>query len=196
MARRSKGERFQHMISVAIKIIGEEGVDALSHRRLAERANVPLGSTTYWFKSRDDILTQALARFAADESVALEHGFASLRVSTVDDLIDVLAGYIARIEVEDRGRLVAHYALFQEASRNPTLRKALHDWTEQWVTLLAEQLAHAGVKDSQRHARVLMPLLDGLLINHLADPVDDFGEEVLRPALRLVCSGWSASRSD
>jgi TetR/AcrR family transcriptional regulator, regulator of biofilm formation and stress response len=194
VARTRTGERFQHMVAVAIRIIGEEGVDALTHRRLAERAQVPLGSTTYWFESRDEILTQALTHFASEEGGALDERFASLEVSTLAQLIDVLVEHVASQDGEDRWRTVAQYAVFSEAGRNPVLRHALHAWTEQWVKHLTEQLSHAGVEDAEARARVLVPLLDGLLINQLADPVDHFGDEVLRPALQLVCAGWTPTR--
>lgn len=193
MARSGTNERFQRMISVACRIIGEEGVGALTHRRLAERAAVPLGSTTYWFSSRDEILTQALTYFAAEESAALQQRFASVKVSTVDQLIDVLVDYVTSQDDVDRCRSVAQYALFQEASRNPALRHALHEWTEQWVKHLSEQLNHAGIADGERRARVLVPLLDGLLLNQLADPAERFSEDVLRPALRVMCAGWAQS---
>jgi TetR/AcrR family transcriptional regulator, regulator of biofilm formation and stress response len=182
------------MITVAIRIIGEEGIDALTHRRLAEQAEVPLGSTTYWFESRDEILTQALTHFAADESAALEQQFAALEVATVGQLIDVLVDHLAIQDSADRWRVVAQYALFQEASRNPVLRDAVRAWTDQWVKHLAEQLIHAGVDDAERRARVLVPLLDGLLVNQLADPTDRFGHDVVRPALQAVTAGWVGAR--
>jgi TetR/AcrR family transcriptional regulator, regulator of biofilm formation and stress response len=196
VARGRTGNRFEHMLSVAIRIIGEEGVHALSHRRLAERAGVPLGSTTYWFESRNEILTQALTRFAAEESATLAERFATLHVSDLTQLIDVIVDHVASQDEEERWRAVAQYAVFEEASRNPALRHALHEWTEQWVKHLAEQLTLAGVDRAESRARVLVPLLDGLLFNQLADPADDFGDQVLRPALHALCDGWTSPRRD
>lgn len=182
------------MVTVAIRIIGEEGIDSLTHRRLAEQAGVPLGSTTYWFESRDEILTQALAHFAADEGAALEEQFTALVVATVDQLVDVLVEHVASQDSAERWRAVAQYALFQEASRNPVLRDAVRAWTDQWVKHLTEQLVHANVSDAEHRARVIIALLDGLLVNQLADPVDRFGDDVVRPALQTLTAGWSPAR--
>ncbi len=38
----------------------EEGFSALTHRAVANRAGVPLASTTYYFSSVDDLAEQAL----------------------------------------------------------------------------------------------------------------------------------------
>src|SRR3954447_23533090 len=48
--------RHRALLEAALDVIGREGIDALSHRRVAEVAGVPLGSTTYDFTSREDML--------------------------------------------------------------------------------------------------------------------------------------------
>lgn len=196
MARQRQAARFEHMLSVAVRIIGEEGVHALTHRRLADRAQVPLGSTTYWFASRNEILTQALTRFAAEESAALARLFQTLQVQTLDQLLDAITDHVANQDGEERWRVVAQYAVFEEASRNPALRQALHAWTDLWVKHLAEQLTAVGVAQAETRARVLVPLLDGLLLNQLADPTDGFADNVVRPALHAVCDAWAPSGRD
>ena len=46
---------------------GATGRQAVTHRAVAEEAGVPLGSTTYYFDSRDDLLGQALEHVSAQE---------------------------------------------------------------------------------------------------------------------------------
>ena len=52
------------LLQTTLRLIADEGIDAVSHRSVAEAAGVPLGSTTYWFSSRQDMLRQALEYFA------------------------------------------------------------------------------------------------------------------------------------
>ena len=191
MARARGPARFEHLAEIAIRIIGEEGVQALTHRRLAERADVPLGSTTYWFESRTAILTLALGRFATAETAALSERFAALRSTGLRTLLDAICEHVAGQDAGERWRLAAQYAVFEEASRNPDLRSVLHEWTAVWLRHLTEQLEAAGVEEAPVRARVLLSLLDGLLLNQLADPVDGFDRTVLRPALDAVCGPWA-----
>jgi DNA-binding transcriptional regulator YbjK len=54
--------RRDRIAGAALAVIMERGVGAVSHRGVAERSGVPLGSTTYHFKSLDDLLVTAVER--------------------------------------------------------------------------------------------------------------------------------------
>lgn len=60
MARRYDPERRQRIIDAAIRVVGDRGIAGLSHRTVAAEADVPLGSTTYHFKTLDDLMVAAL----------------------------------------------------------------------------------------------------------------------------------------
>lgn len=60
MARRYDPERRQRIIDAAIRVVGEKGIGGLSHRSVAAAADVPLGSTTYHFKTLDELLVATL----------------------------------------------------------------------------------------------------------------------------------------
>src|SRR5699024_11595523 len=53
----------------AIRVIAQHGIEALTHRKVAAEADVPLGSTTYHFANLDDLISAALAE-AADSNVS------------------------------------------------------------------------------------------------------------------------------
>jgi TetR/AcrR family transcriptional regulator, regulator of biofilm formation and stress response len=43
-----------------LRIVADTGADAVTHRRVAEVAQLPLASTTYYFASKEELLTAAL----------------------------------------------------------------------------------------------------------------------------------------
>src|SRR3712207_8396141 len=47
---------------------------AVTHRRVAEDAGVPLGSLTYWFAAKDDLLRETLRLFVEEEAERLRRG--------------------------------------------------------------------------------------------------------------------------
>lgn len=56
--------RKERILDAALDVIAENGVHRTTHRRIATRARVPLGSLTYYFDGIDDLLAQAFARLA------------------------------------------------------------------------------------------------------------------------------------
>lgn len=58
--RRDPERRRREIVEAAAALVVEEGPDALTHRKVAARAGVPLGSTTQYFATLDDLRAAAL----------------------------------------------------------------------------------------------------------------------------------------
>lgn len=54
--------RRERILDAALDVVAELGVHGTTHRRIAARAGVPLGSLTYYFAGIDEILAEAFAR--------------------------------------------------------------------------------------------------------------------------------------
>ncbi|MFE2937990.1 TetR/AcrR family transcriptional regulator [Streptomyces sp. NPDC059255] len=65
--------RKERILDAALDVIAESGVHRTTHRRIAARAEVPLGSLTYYFDGIDDLLAQAFARLADTMSALYRH---------------------------------------------------------------------------------------------------------------------------
>ncbi|MDT7651238.1 MAG: hypothetical protein QOI36_2644, partial [Pseudonocardiales bacterium] len=64
----AKGERRrQELVTAAAGLLRSGGFEAVRHRAVAERAGLPLASTTYYFASLDDLVTAAVERTSRDE---------------------------------------------------------------------------------------------------------------------------------
>ncbi|HYN56062.1 MAG TPA: TetR family transcriptional regulator [Motilibacterales bacterium] len=64
----SKGEqRRQQVLEAASGVLMAEGFRALTHRRVALAAGVPLGTTTYYFTSRGDLVRATVGVLIEDE---------------------------------------------------------------------------------------------------------------------------------
>jgi DNA-binding transcriptional regulator YbjK len=183
--RRSSGERRLLLIQATLELIAEGGVDAVSHRAVALRADVPLGSTTYWFASRQQMLHDALEYFARTEIAALRERLAPVlgRDLSSRELVDAFTDILLPQLDESRSRTIAQYALLQEAAREPELESVCRDWTEAWEQALQPVFASLGGADSLLEARMFLAMLDGLLLGQLAAPAPDVETTVIRPAL-------------
>jgi TetR/AcrR family transcriptional regulator, regulator of biofilm formation and stress response len=178
--------RRELLLEVTIELIAREGVDAVTHRRVAQLAEVPLGSTSYYFSSREEMLVEALATFGRQEIASLRARLTDLPVRRpsgrryVDELLEFLAPQLG----DDHWRTVAQYALLCEAARRPELAPVVREWTQQWWTVLEEVFVALKAPDPALEAKMLLAMLDGFLLEQLGAPDVDFMATVLKPALR------------
>ena len=126
--------RREALLEAVLQIVAEAGVDAVTHRRVAEVAELPLASTTYWFSSKDDLLTAAL-ELAAERDIARLAASASERgdddaTDPVEAIVSLLLDPVEEGLRTSRGSLIATYTLLLEAARRPALREITARWTE------------------------------------------------------------------
>ncbi len=62
--RRTDPGRRDRIVDACLDVIADVGVAGASHRRIAARADVPLGSMSYHFAGMDELLREAFTRFA------------------------------------------------------------------------------------------------------------------------------------
>ncbi len=177
------------MLEGALKIIADTGVEAVTHRRIAEVTGLPLASTTYWFESKDELLTAAL-ELAAGRDIARLRAFAARTVGHNEALENAIASILGATEkfVEtNRGSLMAAYALLLEAARRPALQRVARGWTDAYRDTVGSLLARAGSQHPAADAELLLAAADGLLLGQLASgDVASLGPRLRRLAQALI----------
>jgi TetR/AcrR family transcriptional regulator, regulator of biofilm formation and stress response len=192
-ARPVRGEARRDLIlDAAIAVLGQEGLSALTHRRVAAEAGLPLAATTYWFSSKDELLVSAFRR-AADKDIARVRSVAA--AAEGKDVADALADVLGAEVSDGRTALVACFTMWVEAARRPELRELATAWTEAYEDVIAELLRAAGSREPRVDARLLTAALDGLLLGLLAHGgVTVDAREELRPQLRRLVGALTARR--
>src|SRR5882724_3633249 len=182
----TKGRREQ-ILEATLRVIGRDGREAVTHRAVAEEAGVPLGSTTYYFDSRDDLLGQALEHVAAHEVERYGRLGEELRtVKSGRELADRLISELVAA-AEDRVAYIAEYELWLEAGRRPDLREAAQNWCDAEQRAVAGALDELGSNDPRADASLVVAAIDGLGERVLAredDPAKAAKE--FRPELRRL----------
>jgi DNA-binding transcriptional regulator YbjK len=169
-ARRDPEARRQQIVTAAVRAIAEHGVGNVTHRRIAALAGVPLGSTTYYFPTLDDLIAAALREATEYARAGLEAWAEELTVSR--DLpatfVDLALRYL-----EDRGQALLEYEVCLAAARTPELRPAAQLWIDGLRGICAR---FAGPE----RGFALAALLDGYLLQALVTdgPLDTEGLRV------------------
>jgi DNA-binding transcriptional regulator YbjK len=169
VARPRNTERVDAILKAAIRIVGERGPDAVTHRAVAEEAGVPLAATTYYFSSKRELLDEAL-RYAADRDVEDMRRLAAdfpVDAPSADVFAEIIARYLAYQARARRTMVVAQYELALEAARRPSLRTTARRQAEAFLVLVEPMLRAIGSREPRRDARLLMAAMDGLLLDEM-----------------------------
>ena len=187
MATQATQGRREQILEAALRLIGRSGRQAVTHRAVADEAGVPLGSTTYYFDSRDDLLAQALEYVAAEEIERYGRLGGELRqVRSGRQLADRLIEELVAA-ARDRVAYTAEYELWLEAGRRPELREAAQNWCDAEQRAVAGALEDLGSSDPAADASLVVAAIDGLGERVLAreeDPAQAARE--FRPELRRL----------
>jgi TetR/AcrR family transcriptional regulator, regulator of biofilm formation and stress response len=187
----------QAILDAALRLVGQGGTSALTHRRVAEIAGVSLSATTYYFRSKAQILEQAL--FLAAERELTE-------LSAVHDLFDpatmTLEEWAARLArvlaAETKGKrrvmLLAQFEMDLYAARHPRLRAAVRELNARYSALIEPVLVRLGAREPATGARLFVAAVTGLLLEQASCPMPDFADGVLAPAIVALLTADLAGR--
>ncbi|MFC4943273.1 TetR/AcrR family transcriptional regulator [Pseudonocardia sp. GCM10023141] len=189
----AKGERRrQELVAAAAALLREGGFDAVRHRAVAERAGLPLASTTYYFASLDDLVTAAVDW---SSRVELGEGRAQLDALTGPDdpaelaeiLLDLLMGTDSRHSGLDP--VLLRYERLVGAGRRPYLAPLMREMRVELDALLNEIVVRSGVPLGETALRDLVAIIDGAVINALIEADPDPRAAAREVLLRTLGSG-------
>jgi len=158
--RRFDPDRRDRIIDAALDVIAAEGVAGASHRKIAARAGVPLGSMSYHFSGMDELLTEAFTRFGTsisdrfDERLGRAVGIDAARQAVVDLIHEDL--------LDSQRELVLTHELYTLAARKPEFRRITRDW-------MARSRRALGLHFDPVTCRMLDALIEGLSIHAALD---------------------------
>ncbi|MCT9002934.1 TetR/AcrR family transcriptional regulator [Microbacterium memoriense] len=173
-------------VDAALSLVGEEGIRALTHARVDDRAGLARGSTSNWFRTRDALLAGVIDGLAERERSDLARG-ESPAIESPEHLVEALTAMIVAQTGPLATRTRARYALFAEAAGDIELLAPLIRQRAAFVEWTAGLLADIGAPHPDEAVRTLMATLDGLVLHRVTvDPDAEIRPVVVR-AVRASC---------
>ena len=166
-------------LDAAIDLLATQGLKALTHRRIDERADLPPGSTSNYFRTRDALLLGVADAILEREVSGMRATFAP---RSAEELLDALVALLDRTTEDQRTLTSARLVLFMEASHNPALRESLGRGRAAFEAALRQTLGDLGAQDAVASTRAVMACAEGLILHRVARHDDSD----IRPVLELV----------
>lgn len=168
-APRNPEQRKRTIVEATARLISQEGTARLTHRRIAQEAGVPLGSTTQYFSSIDELRREGLAELARQ----LETEYLAMGAA-LDDGPDAFAATLNDY-LSDVAQTRTDAKLYDAAANDPIVRELVRATSE----LMVESLA---VRAGEARARMLVTFIDGAVV-HACVYDEPFEPELVRRAV-------------
>jgi DNA-binding transcriptional regulator YbjK len=165
-ARQARGhERVEQILRATLTVIARDGIGGVTHRTVAEEAGVSLGSLTYYFGSKQELLRDALALHVREDVGRLRALTDALLASgaTGPQVVDA---FIAQFEAGTPD--VAQFELYLEAARDPELSEVATESLRAYQEVAALALRAAGVADPAAAAGMVVATIDGIGVHQAA----------------------------
>ncbi|GHI01917.1 TetR family transcriptional regulator [Streptomyces cellostaticus] len=159
------------LADAAIGVLADAGMRGLTHRAVDRAANLPPGTTSAYYRTRQALLTALVRRLVAlDQAEFQETG---ARTPALRNAGELTAGLMAftegRLAEAGRRRSLARYACAVESVRHPELREILVPRENLARQAVQDFLAAQGVKDAEERTVTLLTCVDGLVFDRLVN---------------------------
>jgi AcrR family transcriptional regulator len=170
-------QRREQMLRAAVEVIEERGYAESRIADVAERAGTSPALVIYYFKTKDQLLTEAI-RFSEDTWYATGTRRMEQIPTAAGKLEEIVAmSCLPEAEEEPIGSWVLWLDLWSQAARNPEVASVRQKVDERWRQLICslvvagQESGEFGPIDPTEFTVLFTSLLDGLAVQiALADP--------------------------
>lgn len=157
-------DRRTAIADAAVALVAESGARGLSHRAIDRRLELPDGSVSYYFRTREALISAAI-----EAITRRAHGTFVAMVGPTDDPADAaptIGNYLDDLIRRRSADILARYALLTEVAHQPDQLRALRDCL--FSATAAQALMSAlGSSAPPRDAADLLSLCEGLIFDHV-----------------------------
>jgi len=187
-------DRRTRLLEEALGLVSDSGLGAVTHRSVEQAAGAPHGSVTYWFGSREGLIS-ALVDWLCGESERQVRAIAApvqeqIAAGEMLDIEGVTAALTAWMDGGARLHL-ARMELELQGARDPAHAARMTQCAEVFWEMCATIARGLGSDDPERDGRAMAIMLDGVLLDRLAHPPQS--DEVVAASVRWLLSGVPAA---
>lgn len=195
--RMDKQERRDQLVAAALRVAENEGIPAMSIRRVAEEADVSLGLVHYCFHDKDDLVSAVAALMVEELERAGIDALAEVGGTLLDALRAGVRGMWAAFSTSRERQLVT-YEITTHSLRTKGMHAVAVDQykvgqmaVEQFLGTAAKETGHVWTRPVEDLAGMTLAVIDGVCLRWLVDGdqdgalsrLDGFAETLVRDAV-------------
>ncbi|MCU1641592.1 MAG: TetR family transcriptional regulator [Nocardia sp.] len=177
--RRFDPDRRARIAEAALEVIGERGIEGLTHRAVAQAAQVPVAGTTYHYRDKEELLAAAL-ELAVQRYEAVMSEIPRIRArDRIQDIVDLTADALTACFTTERAVTTVQLELYVAAIRRPALRPIADRFT-------AATRAMFGHYTDAETAELLTDAAQGITLRGIATDSPPSRDRIRSSLLRCV----------
>ncbi|HUA07455.1 MAG TPA: TetR/AcrR family transcriptional regulator [Solirubrobacteraceae bacterium] len=185
-----RSDRRRRLLEETLRLVSEAGLGAVTHRNVEQAAGAPHGSVTYWFGSREGLIS-ALVDWLCDESERQARAIATpvqQQIAAGQKLdIDAIAAALSAWMDTSAAHHLARMELELQGAREPAHAERMTKAAQVFWDMCAAIAEGLGSDDPERDGRAMAVMLDGVLLDRLAHPPQS--QDVVAASVRWLLSG-------
>lgn len=195
---RPRGDRTRRRIlDATLDVIVEDGVRAVTQRRISAAADASVGLISYHFTSTRSLIAAALQQLAEQETRRLVE--ARERIDALEGdlagLTDLLVAEVTRSGTAQRRDVIAAFALTLEIPRGTIDPMAFDAWEEAQLRYFQAIGTAAGAHDPVAVGEFLLGSTDGLAFYHALHRTPEGMVRAARAGFEHLLNGLTSGRS-
>lgn len=176
----------RRLVEAAVEQLADDGLRALTHRRVEQRAGVSQGLVKHHFGTLDGLIEAVVEHLADVElgavmTVTPEQRAVGFATGVVPPEVWAAARASWQAVTSRPGLVRARFELYLHASRRPELARMLSEGRERFIEAVAASLPGP---DPRAAAQMVLALTNGLLLHWLSGSETEIDE--LAPAALLA----------
>ena len=184
---KSKGKttRFE-ILESCVKVISLEGVDSVTHRRVAQEASLSGGVVSYHFNTREELINETF-KFHLEQLEVMGEATAENHTQTVTGFMNSVADFV-KGDQDSPHLVTADYEMILYASRHKDLAILIKNWEDKLAKNMARELKAMGLSNSFLYAQAIINLVRGFELECLINSSLEIDELKRRLRLLFACA--------
>jgi DNA-binding transcriptional regulator YbjK len=190
--------RRRALADAAIELLASSGVHGLTHRAVEKEADLPPGTASNYFRSREALLVAAAERIAelhhadTDQAVGRPVAPTDQAVGRPAAFADLLTESLLTAATTLRNRYLAIFELQLEASRRPVLASALTSLRNASLRITAGHHDELGLGIPREKIPALVALYGGALFTLVTAPPGSVSRQTVQSVVQVIVQGCAA----
>ncbi|WP_067184348.1 TetR/AcrR family transcriptional regulator [Microtetraspora niveoalba] len=176
--------RRRALTDAAIELLASSGVHGLTHRAVEKEADLPPGTASNYFRSREALLVAA-----AERIVELHHADTDRATEQPTTLVDLWTESLLTAATTLRNRYLAIFELQLEASRRPLLASALAGLQDASLQITAGHHDKLDLSIPREKIPALIALYGGALFTLVTAPPGTASRDVIQDVVQVIVHG-------